>query len=62
MQPVGFEIGIINDDSIVEWSKTNSRKEYIKLHNGNNFWCSSGDGQPYIKIDLGRIMTVTGCL
>ena len=62
MQPVGFETGIINDDSIVEWSKTNSKKEYIKLHNGNGFWCSSGGGQPFIKIDLGRIMTVTGCL
>nr|XP_047123959.1 uncharacterized protein LOC101239033 isoform X4 [Hydra vulgaris] len=61
IQPVGFETGIIKEDSITSSPLTSSKKRSIRLYDVDGFWCSI-DSSPYIRIDLGRIMTITGLL
>nr|XP_047122768.1 receptor-type tyrosine-protein phosphatase T-like [Hydra vulgaris] len=61
IQPVGFETGIIKENNVISSSATNSKKKSIRLYDADGFWCSA-DSNPYIRIDLERIMTITGLL
>ncbi|XP_065657700.1 uncharacterized protein LOC101239033 isoform X3 [Hydra vulgaris] len=61
IQPVGFETGIIKEDSIASSSPLGSKKKSLSLYDAGGFWCLV-DSQPYIRIDLGRIMTIAGLL
>ncbi|XP_065657698.1 uncharacterized protein LOC136082409 [Hydra vulgaris] len=61
IQPVGFETGIIKEDSIASSSPLGSIKKSISLYDAGGFWCL-GDSKPYIRINLGRIMTIAGLL
>ncbi|XP_057298932.1 uncharacterized protein LOC130629668 isoform X2 [Hydractinia symbiolongicarpus] len=59
MQPLGFENGIINDIQFTSSKPDGGLKASNARLNSDKFWCASS-GIIWLKIDLGRLMTVTG--
>ncbi|XP_057298929.1 uncharacterized protein LOC130629666 isoform X1 [Hydractinia symbiolongicarpus] len=59
MQALGFENGIINDLQFTSSKPDGGLKASNARLNSDKFWCASS-GIIWLKIDLGRVMTVTG--
>lgn len=59
MQPLGLENRIINDSQFTSSIPDGDSKASNARLNSDKFWCASS-AIIWLKIDLGRVMTVTG--